>query len=246
MTGPEGGSGGAPKPAYSPGEAGSSSPTSALGEAGFSSPATSTGSDPVAIAREVFGERFDLAEEYRNVLATQGIEWGLIGPREVDRLWERHLLNSVALADLVPEGSEVIDVGSGAGLPGIPLAILRPDLGMTLLEPLLRRYNFLTQAVDNLGISDRVGVERGRAEDYDGAYDVVTCRAVAPLAKLLPWVIGLLGPRGAVLALKGSSAADEVRGVAGYLSKNRLQAQVLDVRAHPQAEVTTVVRIRRS
>lgn len=196
-------------------------------------------------AREVFGEQFALAAQYREILATQGIEWGLIGPREVDRLWERHLLNSVSFPDLIPEGSEVVDVGSGSGLPGIPLAIQRPDLRITLLEPLLRRYNFLSQAVENLGISSRVEVERGRAEDYDGMFDVVTCRAVAPLAKLLPWVLGLLGPRGEVLALKGSSAAEEVDGVAGFLTRNRLQAQVLEVRAHPQAEVTTVVRVRR-
>ncbi|MDO5681593.1 MAG: 16S rRNA (guanine(527)-N(7))-methyltransferase RsmG [Propionibacteriaceae bacterium] len=202
--------------------------------------------EPVTIAREVFGDRFELAEQYHDLLATQGIEWGLIGPREVDRLWERHVLNSVALADLIGEGSDVIDVGSGAGLPGIPLAILRPDLGVTLLEPLLRRYNFLSQVVDNLGISERVGVERGRAEDYDGEFDVVTCRAVARLEKLLPWVTGLLGQRGEILALKGSSAEEELSAVSAYLTKNRLQAQILEVRAHPQTEGTTVVRVRRS
>lgn len=199
----------------------------------------------MTIAQEVFGERFALADRYRELLATQGIEWGLIGPREVDRLWERHILNSVALTDLVPEGSDVIDVGSGAGLPGIPLAIQRPDLGMTLLEPLLRRFNFLTQVVENLGITDRVAVARGRAEDHDGSFDIVTCRAVAPLGKLLPWVLDLLGPRGEVLALKGSSARDEVQAAGGFLVKNRLEAQVLEVRAHPRAEVTTVVRVRR-
>lgn len=199
----------------------------------------------MTIAQEVFGEQFDLAERYRTLLATQGIEWGLIGPREVDRLWERHILNSVALADLVPEGSDVIDVGSGAGLPGIPLAIQRPDLRMTLLEPLLRRFTFLAQVVDNLGITDRVGVERGRAEDYDGSFDIVTSRAVAPLAKLLPWVLGLLGPRGEILALKGSSASDEVEAVTGFLRRNRLEASVVEVRAHREAEVTTVVRVRR-
>lgn len=199
----------------------------------------------MTIAQEVFGERYDLADRYRTLLATQGIEWGLIGPREVDRLWERHILNSVALADLVPEGSDVIDVGSGAGLPGIPLAIQRPDLRMTLLEPLLRRFNFLTQVVDNLGISDRVGVERGRAEEYDGSFDIVTSRAVAPLAKLIPWVLDLLGPRGEILALKGSSASEEVGAVTAFLTKNRLEASVVEVRAHPEAEVTTVVRVRR-
>lgn len=199
-----------------------------------------------AIAREIFGERFDLAVAYHDLLADQGTAWGLIGPREVPRLWERHVLNSVALANLIPQGAEVIDVGSGAGLPGIPLAILRPDLGMTLLEPLLRRFNFLEQAVDNLGISDRVVVERGRAEDYDGEFDVVTCRAVARLEKLLPWVIGLMGRRGEVLALKGESAAEELASVRGLLRKNRLTGDVLSVRAHAGADVTAVVRVRRS
>lgn len=199
----------------------------------------------MTIPREVFGDRFALADRYREILATQGIEWGLIGPREVDRLWERHLLNSVALADLIPEGSEVIDVGSGAGLPGIPLAIQRPDLRVTLLEPLLRRYTFLAQVVDNLGIGARVDVERGRAEDFSGSFDVVTCRAVAPLTKLLPWVLDLLGPQGEILALKGSSASDEIQAVSGFLAKNRLEAQVVEVRAHPLAEVTTAVRVRR-
>lgn len=196
------------------------------------------------VAREVFGEHYPLAERYHDILASQGIQWGLIGPREVDRLWERHLLNSVAFADLIPEGSDVVDVGSGAGLPGIPLALLRPDLRVTLLEPLLRRVTFLTQAVDSLGISDRVGVERGRAEAYAGSFDVVACRAVAPLGKLLPWVLGLVGEQGEILALKGSNAAQEVDSVQGLLDRHRLQAQVLDVRAHPQAEVTTVVRVR--
>lgn len=200
----------------------------------------------MTIPHEVFGDRFALADRYRETLATQGIDWGLIGPREVDRLWERHLLNSVALADLIPEGSDIIDVGSGAGLPGIPLAIQRPDLRVTLLEPLLRRYNFLVQVVDNLGMAERVGVERGRAEDFCGSYDVVTCRAVAPLTKLLPWVVDLLGPRGQLLALKGSSADEELRAVSAYLLKNRLHAQVLEVRAHPRAEGTAVVRVRRS
>lgn len=202
--------------------------------------------DSERIAREVFGDRFELAKSYRDLLADQGTEWGLIGPREVPRLWERHLLNSVAIVDLVPEGADVVDVGSGAGLPGIPLAIQRPDLGVTLLEPLLRRYNFLAQAVDNLGITERVAVERGRAEDYDAEFDVVTCRAVAPLQKLLPWVVGLLGRRGELLALKGSSAADEVASVQGFLVRNRLTAEVVGVRAHPQAEVTSVVRVRRA
>lgn len=206
----------------------------------------SSESDSAVLARECFGDQVALAQRYHDLLANEGIAWGLLGPREADRLWERHILNSIAIADLVPEGSEVVDVGSGAGLPGIPLAILRPDLRITLLEPLLRRANFLTQAVDNLGISDRVAVERGRAEDYEGAFDVVTCRAVANLSKLVPWVVPLLGAHGEILALKGSSAAHEVERSAALLRRHRLRAELLDVRAHPRTEVTTVVRLRRA
>lgn len=204
-----------------------------------------TMTDAEAIAREVFGGRFTLAQAYHGLLAGPGLKWGLIGPREVERLWNRHVLNSVAIADLIPTGAELVDVGSGAGLPGIPLAILRPDLSITLLEPMLRRANFLTHAVDNLGIADRVCVQRGRAEDYEGTFDVVTSRAVAPLQRFLPWVLALLAPRGEVIALKGASAADEVAGVEKFLRKHRLQAEVLGVRAHPTSDVTTAVRVRR-
>ncbi|GAB3624233.1 16S rRNA (guanine(527)-N(7))-methyltransferase RsmG [Mariniluteicoccus endophyticus] len=199
----------------------------------------------LAAARQVFGDRFELAESYHDLLAGQGIEWGLIGPREVDRLWERHILNSVALAHLMPQGALVCDVGSGAGLPGVPLAIARPDLRMTLLEPLLRRSNFLTDVVDKLGITEHVGVERGRAEDFDGDFDVVTSRAVAPLARLLPWCLDLMGAGGSLVALKGASVADEVKTVDKFLDRFRLRAEILSVRAHPAVEPTTAVRVTR-
>ncbi|OYO14160.1 16S rRNA (guanine(527)-N(7))-methyltransferase RsmG [Enemella evansiae] len=198
-----------------------------------------------AVAAQVFGDRFEAARQYHDLLANEGTEWGLIGPREVDRLWSRHLLNSAALAEVVPSGAEVIDVGSGAGLPGIPLALARPDLGITLLEPLLRRFNFLTMAVENLGITDRVAVERGRAEDFEGSFDVVTSRAVAPLERLIGWCLPLLSPTGALIALKGASAADEVKAVDKLLTKQKLSAEVLTVRAHPAAEATFAVRVRR-
>lgn len=197
-------------------------------------------------ASEVFGERFALAERYHELLATRGIEWGLMGPREVDRLWERHILNSAALADLLPADATMVDVGSGAGLPGVPLAIARPDLSVTLLEPLLRRFNFLSEVVDELGITSQVAVERGRAEEFSETFDVVTCRAVAPLSKLLPWVLPLMGRTGELVALKGSSAADEVKAVDKYLTKHGLTAEVLSVRAHALVEPTTAVRVRRS
>ena len=165
-------------------------------------------------ARAVFGPAVDAAIEYVRLLATEGAVRGLIGPREVPRLWDRHLLNSAAIASLVPPGARVVDVGSGAGLPGIPLALVRPDLTITLLEPLARRVTFLTECVDRLGL-DRVTVVRGRAEEGPvrrelGGADVVTARAVAPLDKLAGWCLPLLRPGGRLLAMKGSTAAEEL------------------------------------
>jgi 16S rRNA (guanine527-N7)-methyltransferase len=200
----------------------------------------------VSAAQEVFGDRIDLARRYVDILASRGIEWGLIGPREGDRLWDRHVLNSAALADLIPEGSSVADVGSGAGLPGIPLAIARPDLQVDLVEPLLRRATFLTQAVDELGITDRVQVVRARAEDHRGAYDVVVARALAPLDRLIRWCDPLRSPSGTILALKGRSAGEELAEARKLLAARGLTGEVLTVRAHPTAEPTTVVRLSSS
>lgn len=193
----------------------------------------------------VFPDAADLAARYVDLLATTGVEWGLVGPRETDRLWERHVFNSAALADLVPADASVVDVGSGAGLPGIPLALRRPDLRVTLLEPLLRRATFLTQAVEDLGLSDRVDVVRARAEDHRGTYDAVVSRALAPLPRLLGWCLPLAGRDGAVLALKGRTAPEELAEHAAELAKQRLDAEVLTVRAHAASEPATVVRIRR-
>jgi 16S rRNA (guanine527-N7)-methyltransferase len=165
-------------------------------------------------ARAVFGAAVDAAAEYARLLATEGTVRGLIGPREVPRLWDRHLLNSAAIASLVPDGARVVDVGSGAGLPGIPLALARSDVTVTLLEPLARRVAFLTECVERLGL-ERVTVRRGRAEEGPilrdlGGADVVTARAVAPLDKLAGWCLPLLRPGGRLLAMKGSTAADEL------------------------------------
>ena len=167
-----------------------------------------------AEAGSVFGPAVDAAAEYARLLATEGTVRGMIGPREVPRLWERHLLNSAAIASLVPVGARVVDVGSGAGLPGIPLALARPDLTVTLLEPLARRVAFLTECVRRLGL-ERVTVVRGRAEEGPirrqlGGADVVTARAVAPLDKLAGWCLPLLRPGGLLLAMKGSTAAAEL------------------------------------
>jgi 16S rRNA (guanine527-N7)-methyltransferase len=194
---------------------------------------------------ELYGGALSTIEAYVSVLATRGVEWGLIGPREVPRLWERHVLNSVAIAGLIGAGATVADVGSGAGLPGIPLAVLRPDLDVVLLEPKVRRADFLTQAVDELGLGDRVRVIRARAEEHRATYDVVTCRAVAPLAQLLGWTSRLFLPDGELLALKGASVEDEVAASRRELNKVGAVATVVSVRAHEEAESTYVVRVRR-
>ena len=184
--------------------------------------------DEATIA-SVFPGGEEQINRYVDILASRGIDWGLIGPRERDRLWERHVLNSVALGSRIPSGATVVDVGSGAGLPGIPLAIRRPDLSVTLLEPLLRRANFLNLAVDELELADRVQVVRGRAEEHRSRYDIVTCRAVAPLPRLLGWCLPLVAPGGRLIALKGSSAAAEVLSAKDDLRRLRAKASVLEL-----------------
>ena len=164
-------------------------------------------------AAAIFGARLDIARRYAELLAGAGVERGLLGPREVDRLWDRHLLNSVAVQELLDPGDRVIDIGSGAGLPGIPLAIARPDLEVVLLEPLLRRSEFLSEAVAQLGLS--VEVVRGRAEepwvrDQFGGRDAAVSRAVAALDRLTKWSMPLLRADGRMVAIKGKSAPDEV------------------------------------
>ena len=137
----------------------------------------------------------------------------------------------------------MVDVGSGAGLPGIPLAVLRPDLRVTLLEPLLRRVTFLTETLDRLNLADRVRVVRGRAEEHHEQYDVVVARAVAPLGRLVQWCAPLRRPDGVILALKGRSAADEIAEAGPVLAQTGLTVEQLSVSAHPSAEPATVVRL---
>ncbi|QJY45743.1 16S rRNA (guanine(527)-N(7))-methyltransferase RsmG [Pseudonocardia broussonetiae] len=168
--------------------------------------------DP-AVAERVFGDRLPLARRYAEHLVTTGVERGLIGPREAPRIWERHVLNCAVVAELLPDGARLVDVGSGAGLPGIPLVLARPDLQVALVEPLARRVEWLEEVVADLGIDVRV--DRGRAEEtavrrrWEGA-DVVTARAVAPLHRLAGWALPLLRTGGRVLALKGASASEEI------------------------------------
>ncbi|MFD7689803.1 16S rRNA (guanine(527)-N(7))-methyltransferase RsmG [Streptomyces sp. NPDC059781] len=197
-------------------------------------------------AREVFGDRFEDAVRYAELLAEAGVQRGLIGPREVPRLWERHLLNCAVLSEVVPEGVTVCDVGSGAGLPGIPLALVREDIKITLLEPLLRRTNFLTEVVELLGL-DHVTVVRGRAEEVMGklpSVHVVTARAVAPLDRLATWGIPLLRPYGEMLALKGDTAEEELKSAATALSKlGAVETSIVHVGEGVVDPMSTVVRV---
>jgi len=164
-------------------------------------------------ATELFGDRLALAQRYAEQLATSAVERGLVGPREAARVWDRHVLNCAVVGELVPEGARLVDVGSGAGLPGIPLALARPDLRIVLVEPLARRVQWLVEVLDELELD--VTVERGRAEEaavrrrWEGA-DVVTARAVAPLARLTGWTLPLVRPGGRLLAVKGATAVAEV------------------------------------
>ncbi|MBN9109724.1 MAG: 16S rRNA (guanine(527)-N(7))-methyltransferase RsmG [Pseudonocardia sp.] len=165
------------------------------------------------MAAEIFGERLPAAVRYAEHLATTGVERGLIGPRETERLWDRHILNCAVVKEVVPEGARVVDLGSGAGLPGIPLALARPDLHVVLVEPLARRVDWLTEVIEDLDLP--IQVQRGRAEEtevrrrWEGA-DVVTARAVAPLARLAGWALPLLRRGGRLVAVKGASAEQEI------------------------------------
>jgi 16S rRNA (guanine527-N7)-methyltransferase len=176
---------------------------------------TATVPEPSAAVATLFGDRLDLARRYADLLVREGLTRGLLGPREVPRIWERHLANCAVVTELVPQGARVVDVGSGAGLPGLVLAIRRPDLHVDLVDSLQRRTDFLSEAVARLGLEAQVRVVRGRAEDplvvdSVGEAEWVTARAVAPLDRLVGWCLPLLRAGGRLLAIKGSSAQAEV------------------------------------
>jgi 16S rRNA (guanine527-N7)-methyltransferase len=198
----------------------------------------------VDAAREVYGAQYQVISRYVDILTSTAVDRGLLGPREADRVWDRHILNCAALSSLIAADSSVADVGSGAGLPGIPLALLRPDLRVTLIEPLLRRFTFLEETVEQLGIADRVQVVRSRAEDHHQSYNFVVARAVAPVVRLIGWCDPLRAKGGVVLALKGESAADEVAAAERQLNAAGLVAEVLSVQPQPGLEPATVVRLR--
>ena len=206
--------------------------------------------EPPPVAATLFGDRLPLARRYADLLAGPGVEWGLLGPREVDRLWDRHIVNSAAVAELLEPEISVVDIGSGAGLPGVPLAIARPDLRVTLIEPMLRRTEFLKLVAETLELP--VGVVRGRAEekpvrDCAGESDVVVSRAVASLEKLTRWSFPLLRMGGQMVALKGERAAEEVAAE----SRAMIALGATDIRvvrcgggpegATPEIPATTVV-----
>lgn len=157
----------------------------------------------------IFGELTDQALEYGRILGSTAVERGLIGPREVERIWDRHIFNSLPLITLMPQSATVLDIGSGAGLPGIVLGLARSDLQITLLEPLERRANFLLELIAQLGLTN-LEVVRGRAEQHKSRYQIVTARAVAPLPKLLQISWRLIAPGGKLLALKGENAESEL------------------------------------
>ena len=199
----------------------------------------------------MFGPALPAATRYAELLVSAGAERGLIGPREAGRIWSRHILNSAVIAELVPAAARTVDVGSGAGLPGIALALARPDLEVALVEPLQRRTQFLCEAIAALELTERVRVLRGRAEDATlrrelGAAEIAVARAVAPLDRLVKWCLPLLAPGGWLLAVKGASAPDELAEHAAAV--RRAGAVQLDVTTCGVGLVdppTVVIRVQR-
>ena len=194
------------------------------------------------VAAQIFGPNLDKARLYAAALVRDGDELGLLGPREMPRLWSRHILNSAVVSELVADGATVADVGSGAGLPGIPMAIAQPKAHFTLIEPMERRSNWLIDQVDSLGLTN-VTVKRARAEEVGEVFDVVTARAVSALPKLLRLTVPLTRDGGVILALKGSKAQDEIAESKPLVKKLKIASfEVIQVGTEHLAEPTTVVR----
>jgi 16S rRNA (guanine527-N7)-methyltransferase len=196
-----------------------------------------------ASAAGVFGSALPAATAYAGILASRGVAHGLLGPREVPRLWDRHLLNCAVVAELIEQRrGTLVDLGSGAGLPGLVLAMVLPDTAVILLEPMERRCRFLTECVTELGLAN-VSVLRGRAEDVTIRTDVVTARAVAPLPRLAELAMGVVRPGGMVLAIKGRTAAEELKAAGSVLRRiGARDAQVVRAGHGKVIPATTVVR----
>lgn len=199
---------------------------------------------PTAEMAEVFGVAYSAAEHFADMLVAEGELRGLVGPRELPRLWSRHIVNSAAVVPFLPGRGSVADVGSGAGFPGVVVALLRPDLDVTLIETMERRCEWLELVVAELGL-DNVVVRRARAEEVTDRYDVVTARAVANLSKLVRLTAPLLRPGGALLALKGERAEAEVDDAKYVIKKAKLRPAVVHEVVTPGEEVTRVVEVRR-
>lgn len=198
-------------------------------------------------AEALFGERVALAERYVEYLCTTGITHGLLGPREIPRMWSRHVLNCAVLAPELPAGGDVADVGSGAGLPGVALALARPDVEFTLIEPMERRVDWLDVVTKDLGL-ENVRIIRARAEDVTDEImaDAVTARAVSALKKLIPLTVPLLADEGELLFLKGRSAPEEIGAASKAISRYRLrQPEVQTLGGDLLEEPTTLVRAGR-
>ena len=197
---------------------------------------------PPAAAPGILGTALDGAIAYAGLLASAGVERGLIGPREVPRLWKRHLLNCAVVAPAFAPDASVADIGSGAGLPGLVVALCRPDLRVTLVEPMLRRVRFLEEALSSIGL-ENIEIVRARAEELhdDRRFDAVTARALAPLARLGAWCLPLVRPGGSVLALKGESATGEL--AAAFSTLQRLGATEAHVAIYGEGVLEVPTRV---
>lgn len=199
----------------------------------------------VDAAEVLYGDRVSVAERFVEHLVTTGIEWGLLGPREIPIMWDRHVLNCAVVQELIPQGAVVADVGSGAGLPGLALAITRPDVQFVLIEPLERRVDWLNMVIEDLDL-ENVDVLRARSEQvFDSVdVDIVTARAVSAMKSLVPITVPLLHGQGELLAIKGQSAATEIEKADKVLRKFKTKkAEVLTVGDELLEVPTTVARL---
>ena len=193
---------------------------------------------------EYFPEKRSEAGRYGELLATRGIEWGLIGPKEGERIWDRHIANCLPITELIPKGVSLIDIGSGAGLPGIVIALARPDLKVTLLEPLARRVDFLNGVASELGLD--ITIKKGKAESEKGLFDIVTGRAVAPLPKFVEICWHLVKPGAAILAMKGEAAQAEIEALkAGKPPKNVASVELHQIKLG-DLEPSRIVEVRKA